>query len=291
MSRQFQFWSYEQFVADHKKCRDNMMGRPVRKWCRTHLVGTDYDQIEVRLNPSYYGRGRGCTPLFRVHPDNTITFVASVEEVLENNQSLSASLHKLVRFSLTRWKKGVYRIGGTEVADRMTEGEDRWSRKRWYWLANEAPQYFKGIRFDMATGECLNAMPDTVREAIPEMRTEWLRCLRRYKRGLKARARVGALSEHTKSAMAARATATTPYGELYQKWDADWLTTLLECMQSETYPEHILTAFVRSVPRKWRATEITPIDIVDAVDTVLNTHSQTLREQYGVFGEVLYKKE
>jgi len=305
MSRQSQFWSYGHFLADHKKCRDNSFGRPVRKWCRTYLVGTD---IEIRMTPPYWRHSEpDKVPLCRIHPDNTITFIASVEEVLRNSQSLSFSLHRLIRFSLTRWKKGVYRIGGTEVAARITnEAEVRGAgystrqphrirgyRAGWQWLANEAPQYFQGIRFDMNTGECLNAIPDTVREVIPEMRTEWLRCLRRYKRGLKARAKIGALSGYAESTMTARAGRymSMRFSVGYQIWDVEFLHDLLECMKSETYPEHILTAFVKSAPSKWKATEITPVDIMDAVDKTFNTHSKALREQYGVFGEVLHKKE
>ena len=266
------------FAEDHKKCRDIGAGRAVREWCRQHM--TDEGDIQINLLPWKSAP----TPLFRVHPDNTITFIASVEQVVGASVSLSHSLVRLVPFNFTRWRKGMYRIGGEMVAA-------KYGRAKRHWLANEARQYFKGIRFDMATGECLNPMPDTTRNVIPEKRTEWLRCLRRYKKGLKARIKVGALTEYADLAMEVRNEKGNGHRSGATHWTEEKFGFLLFCMRENEYPPSILTDFVRSVPRSWRQQEINPTDMMKAVEQVFTTHSQTLREQYGVFGEVLHKKE
>jgi hypothetical protein len=283
----FIFESYAMFAKDHKKCRNNEKGRPTRRWCRQHM--TEEGDIQINLLPWKASP----IPLFRVHPDNTVTFVASVEQVVACSVTLSQSLAQLVPFHITRWKKGVYRIGGEAVAQsKIKDPNDkryRWATEKWGYLQNEAPQYFAGIKFDMATGECLNPMPDTVREVVPEKRTEWLRCLRRYKKGLKSRIKVGALTEYATLTMEVRNAGG--YGAGGTHWAQGKLTDLMYCMVNEHYPPEMLTNFVRSVPRTWRQTEITPADITKAVEQVFTHYSEALREEYGVFGEVLHKKE
>jgi hypothetical protein len=277
------FLTYYDVATDFKRCRTASKGRPIKGWCRLFKDGDDYS-IRQRTG---WGSNRGTVELCRIHPDNTVTFTMPLEELLRHTHTIVSSLWRVLPVTIERKRKGVYKIAGTNNQELQK------SSRAYDWISNYAPEYFAGIKFDLLSGECLNAKPDMLDTIIPEMRKQWLRDLKRFKRGLKARAKVGALQGHI-DAITQEITDGNQWSVRHE-YETMLRTPksvehLLECMRTEQYPPEILRMFVGTVGLTWGQREITNQIVLSNVDNLFDKHSLTLRKAYGVFGETLHVK-
>ena len=71
-----------------------------------------------------------------------------------------------------------------------THPDWRYAWSEYYrWLRNAPNQeYFEGITFDLVTGECINPRDDLQVEINQENKKEWLRTVKKFKKGLRLRA-------------------------------------------------------------------------------------------------------
>jgi hypothetical protein len=116
-----------------------------------------------------------------------------------------------------------------------------------------------------------------------DRRREWLRALRRFKYGIKVRAKLGVFDTYCEQVAAERKGAA--------RWDAphwahdEWVTLLYTCIKNDEYPPDLLLGFVKTAevtfytPRK----QPTIHKVLDAVDDVCRTQSKKLRQKFGVF--------
>lgn len=116
-----------------------------------------------------------------------------------------------------------------------------------------------------------------------EKRREWLRALRRFKYGIKVRAKLGVLQ------VICEQVHTQRKGK--QQWDAPqwehdrWVTFLYTCIRDNEFPPELLEGFVKTA----EVTFLTPnrqptVDkVLDAVDQVCKRLSKPLRYKFGVF--------
>lgn len=116
-----------------------------------------------------------------------------------------------------------------------------------------------------------------------DKRREWLRALRRFKYGIKVRAKLGVLQTICEQVAAQR--------KGKQVWDAPswghdrWITFLYTCIRDNQFPPELLEAFVKTAevtflnPRKQPTVEGT----IDAVNELCREHSKALRSKFGVF--------
>lgn len=116
-----------------------------------------------------------------------------------------------------------------------------------------------------------------------EKRREWLRALRRFKYGIKVRAKLGVLKTICEQVHAER--------KGKQQWDAPqweherWVTLLYTSIKNNEFPPELLTGFVKTAevtflnPRKQPTVEGT----IDAVNIVCKQQSKRLRILFGVF--------
>jgi len=278
------FNSYNEFAEDFKKCRSKRAGRPIRGWCRLYREGNDY---VVKL----LGWRSDNKPLFRVTPDNIITFVAPVNEMLMHKQTLVSSLRKVIPIIMERKRRGIYVIAGTRDPQYLPTASTG-MHTDWGKVRKHGPEYFNGIKFDLLTGLCLNAQPNMTDTIIPEMRKAWLRDVKRFKKGLKARAKVGALEEFIRD-LGGDISQTTvwAYQRNLPRWDSDEITQLvLGSMKTEQYPAELLKLMVETT---WlgRVYDITNQDVIKNVDKVFDNHSVHFRQAYGVFGDTVHIKE
>ena len=114
-------------------------------------------------------------------------------------------------------------------------------------------------------------------------RREWLRALRRFKYGIKVRARLGVLQAICEQV------ATQRKGK--RVWDAPqwehdrWITFLYTCIKNNEYPPELLEAFVKTAevtffnPKKQPTVEMT----IYAMNEVCKQLSKPLRTKFGVF--------
>jgi len=239
--------------------------------------------------PLGWRRERTYLPVATVTPNNTLTMLLSKDELLRHSNTIVILLGKITSIMCQRFGTGKYRIG---KPDRFG-GPQYW----WHKLKKEdSQQYYKGIKFDLMTGLCLNPEPDEAVEPVPEQRKVWLRELKRFKRGLKSRAKVGALTMHIQEANILRAEnnklSWNERKRLAVDWEQDkWRKKLIHCMKDEKYPPEILMAFVQSVEEGWRHRSITQELVLETVDKIFTKYSETLRREYGVFGKTLHKKK
>ena len=238
--------------------------------------------------PLGWRRERTYLPVATVTPNNTLTMLLSKDELLNHSNTIVLILGKVTSIMCQRFAKGKYRVG---------KGEGNGDRHTWFLLTKDnSQQYYKGIKFDLMTGLCLNPEPDESVEPVPEQRKVWLRELKRFKRGLKSRAKVGALTAHIQKANAIRVENNKlswhERKRLAIDWEQDtWRKKLVWCMKNETYPPEILMAFVQSVETSWGHHSITQELVLETVDKMFTKHSEMLRREYGVFGKTLHKKK
>lgn len=116
-----------------------------------------------------------------------------------------------------------------------------------------------------------------------DKRREWLRALRRFKYGIKVRAKLGVLQAICEQVAAQRKSK--------QVWDAPqwehdrWVTFLYTCIKNNEYPPELLEGFVKTAevtffnPKKQPTVEMT----IDAMNEVCKQLSKPLRTKFGVF--------
>ena len=204
--------SYEQMVAFYNRARDKTKGKPVTQWSKLTMEGD-----VVYINLLNYGEVK----LAKITPDNIIEFIAEPMTIWQQSQSMVGAFHRWYPFTFMRHRKGLYRTLHTKTmsveADKkvkekresllaMTKQEvddviaqnQYFSNYHYGWQSHNeimkgSPSYFKGLRFNMLTGECLNQRPDDKFVEDPEKRKEWRKMLTKFKRGMKARIKVHAL--------------------------------------------------------------------------------------------------
>jgi len=116
-----------------------------------------------------------------------------------------------------------------------------------------------------------------------ERRREWLRALRKWKYGIKVRAKLGVLQpicEEVSRDRQGSSSWTMP------DWDCDrWITLLYTCIRDEQFTPEILRAFAESAEVTFlsKFSQPTPEGIIEVVDRICKTHSRKLRQKFGVF--------
>jgi hypothetical protein len=118
-----------------------------------------------------------------------------------------------------------------------------------------------------------------------DRRLEWLRALRRFKYGIKVRAKLGILQTVCEQVAVERR------GK--HQWDAphwthdEWITFLYNCIKNDEYPPKLLEAFAKTAEITFLVSSTQPTDekTIAAVDTVCKWLSRPLRDKFGVFVE------
>ena len=116
-----------------------------------------------------------------------------------------------------------------------------------------------------------------------DKRREWLRALRRFKYGIKVRAKLGVLQTICEQVAAER--------KGKQQWDAPqwehdrWVTFLYTCIKNNEYPPELLEAFVKTAEVTFLTSNKQPtVDkTIDAVNYVCKQLSTALRYKFDVF--------
>jgi hypothetical protein len=137
----------------------------------------------------------------------------------------------------------------------------------------------------MLTGECLNRQPDKLPLAeIPEKRKEWRRKLREYKKGLRARVKLGAFDSHIRTLNSVK--ISRHHLDWANSWvDGDRLNLLHESMENVRYPQELLSEIVKScISHYWYSSEpIISDSIQEEIDRIFKQASIPLRKKFGVF--------
>jgi hypothetical protein len=111
----------------------------------------------------------------------------------------------------------------------------------------------------------------------------WLRSLRRFKYGIKVRAKLGVLQTICEQVAAERNGRKT--------WDAPdwshlrWVTLLYTCIKENQFPPELLIAFAKTAEVTFLNPNKQPTagGVVVAVNEVCRGQSKALRQMFGVF--------
>ena len=282
-------------IEDYAECerrfstaRHPEKGKPIRQWCRLYK---NQDVYELRY---VAWRGENVDVIAEFHPDGRIVLPSDSLTWQAMHASLSSALHGAIPIVTQRIGKARYRIGHTTFLDNNVEEQDplaggtNWSNDWWYSFKKNGTEYFAGMTFNN-DGVCINPQYSTTGEIDTKKRKTWLRLLRRFKRGLKARAKVGALQQHAKRIY-------DKHVELERKGQHRWqwqlpnfqskkyYAMLKEAMQSNEFTPEFLEAFVESATPNTYGNQIaTDAHILRHVDTLMNDLSYQLRKDFGVF--------
>lgn len=273
--------SYDDAKAFFAKCRTPDKGRHLKNWARLHPVSLEdgTTAYEVRAN------GKG---IVRFLPDNTLMFVCNALTARETSITLSQALQRAVPFYWARVATGRYRV---EHILKLPYVKSSYSDDHWWehgeHLRNKAPEFFEGIRFDLTTGECLNRKPDILSQVVPEKRKAWLSDLRKFKKQIKVRAKMGVFDSLCKEEYDRRLANRKGYE--MPDWTSDyWIKLLASSIKNTQVPMELMVGIAQSCPvTYWSPRVPTREDVLKAVESICTEQSVYLRREYGVFDETI----
>ena len=213
-------------------------------------------------------------PFLRITPDNVLEFLITPETGRKLSNTVSGWLYNVVPFSWHRVGIGRYRVDSLVALQRRMVG--RWPTHK---EINQAPELFAGIKFDMATGKCLNPRPDIKNMVIPEARKAWLSALRKWKRKAKTIARIGGFD----SLIAEEKRNPTDWSAK-PNWVVDKeLDILYTAIKDNDMNTQLMRMFVASHTNRWSTP--TSMEVYGHIEAVVGQHSLQLRKRFGVFEE------
>jgi len=262
--------NYTQAKRLYGTCRFPDKGKPVKGWCRLHKVDENF---ELRMD--------GKT-ICVFAPDNTLTFTMTSAQAKNYSITLSQALARAIPIGWERVALGRHRVVHTmRIKGNGANRYEAWRNT----MKAEGIEVFNGIKFNLDTGECMNAKPTTDAQVVPAKRTEWLRALRVFKRGLKVRAKLGVLDTICQDVMAERKLTKTRYDWVQPDWSNEkWIDLLFDSIKNNQHPTELLQGFAQSV-RTYHYTTINKETTLEAADSVCAELSVQLRRKFGVFGD------
>lgn len=252
--------SYEDCVRRFaRKPRDPAAGKPLRSWARIIQDGDSFLICAVARTP---------IPLCRITPDNVCSFVATPTTIRARSNTLSMALHSVLPMYL--WRVGT---GRYKVTTYTRAGGNR----------HNPVEYFEGLKVDLTKAEFIN--PIRV-ETDETRRGDWLRAIRKFKRSIKARSKVGAIDGLIRKMSdegAFRTSRTKPV------WTSDqWTDKLYQAiLDPQKIDAELLRGFIMTCNYGWwNQTPPDAASFIQTVDDVCNERSVALRKKFGVLKEV-----
>ena len=318
--------SYQEVDAYFSRARNPEKGRPFRNW---GMINKDGDVYELKFRWAYTNQDTICY----IYPNNTIEFVYPKDSIGYHGTTLVGSFTRGLPMIFTRVKTGKYRLTHNIIAfykfkeiekeceehnknlrtpqesDENLRGlqlsgmYDHMQRPRewrypwqesWRWMRNKPNQeYFEGIKFDLGTGECLNPREDLEVHVNPENRKEWLRIVKKYKRGLRLRAKTQVFTSLLQDAVNERLEekrkgvfhGTVPKVNLADTNNVAWVA---DCMKKDEYPVKLLEHMVAHMYDQfeygwWNLKPYTHKEVLKNIDKIFDRLSIPLREKFNVF--------
>ena len=302
--------TYDNFAKEFARCRDKSKGRKISASFRLfQTVQPDVVCYDVHVE------GYGSTPFMRITPDNIVEFVAPAQAVWQHSQSIVSSSYRWIPFMFERHKKGLYRVQhtGKHAKDMVAKVDEFYKNKleqakllsdgvgeavcndfksacymaTWNVqskMMKESPAYFQGLKFNIITGECLNRRPDDKFVENVDKRKVWRQALAKFKRGIKARAKVRAFDPLIEKVWAERQ-GQSQYHWKQPDWSSQpWLDLLEKSIRDNEFSKELLIGFCSTPPSGYyQQSKPTSKDVFDGVHKILTDMSVELRRRFNVF--------
>lgn len=194
--------------------------------------------------------------LAKLHPDDTLEFVATTRQVWAAGNSLAMNMAKLLPVIFRNFDTGRYKVVSPLKGS-------VWQR--------DAQEYFQGLILNLKTGEVINPK-DMTPETNEEKRKQWLAGLKSFRLRLRAMARVGVFDAQKNDAP-----RHSPY------FSADDLNALAEAIMSGEVSEDI-ARMLRYKTSEWTAHKYSSYGeaVVAVFENTVKSNSRTLRTHVGV---------
>jgi len=304
--------TYDQFAKEFARCRDHSKGRKISASFRLFK----HDSVQQGVT-SYdiHVEGYGSQPFMRITPDNIVEFVAPPQAVWQHSQSIVSSSYRWIPFMFERHKKGLYRVQHSvnhakqlatkvdefyrnklEQAKMLSDGASEaicndfksacymssWTISSQ--MMREAPAYFQGLKFNIITGECLNRRPDDKFIEKADERKVWRQALAKFKRGIKARAKVRAFDPLIEKVWAERQTQNH-YHWKQPDWSSDsWMSLLEQSIRDNKFSKELLLGLCTTPPTGYyQSDKPTSNDVYKSACKILADCSTELRRRFNVF--------
>ena len=302
--------NYHMFAEHFRRCRDKAKGRKVSSAFRMFsTVQQGVKCYDLHID------GYGSNPFMRLTPDNIVEFVATPDVVMQHAQSVVSSVHRWIPFTFERHRKGLYRVCSSQYFNkeyihttktnlkRLKEDAENYEgemsesiinkfqgecwRNGWTTsskIMRQAPAYFQGIKFNILTGECLNRRPDDKFIEKPKQRKEWRQALGKFKRGIRARAKIRAFDPLIEKMWAERQTQNH-YHWKQPDWSSDsWMGLLEQSIRDNKFSKELLLGLCSTPPTGYYQSEKpTSNDVYKSACKILNDCSTELRRRFDVF--------
>ena len=281
--------SYEEVHRFWNTARFKDKGKPIGSWGRLFKTRSREDTFPVEdrfdFHVNHYSGGDydSSNCFATLYPDNTIEFNLTVEQLRNHAQTLGTSMDNIIPFGIHRVSMLRYRIWDSDGLIPNPEKDTNVWRRKWE-FRKQAPEYFQGIKFNVLTRECLNRQPDQTRTEIPEKRKEWRKKLATYKKGLKARAKLGAFNSHIQALDVSKNTRHS--NDWSNSWvEPDRINLLHTSMVNVDYPQELLSEIVKScLSQYWYGyKQVGSEHIQWEIDRIFKQASIPLRRKFGVF--------
>lgn len=263
--------SYSDVAEWFTRCRNPDKGRPVMSWARMFKVDDTY---ELR---------HGSTKVGVFTPDNKFTFTLSTQEARNSSVTLSQALQRTIPFSWHRVGMGKYKIKPTPPYEEYkANNPDSYS---WHYFSEqEGYELFDGLCFDLNTYEPVNARPKMSDTIDPVKRKEWLGSLRKFKRAVKVRARLGVLDTLIQQVAQERSKHRSRYDWEMPDWNTDtWQDMLYTSIKNSECSTELLKGIVMSVSTGYYKSSISVDDVLKECDKICTNYSVEIRRKFGVF--------
>jgi len=265
--------SYEEVSIWFTRCRNPEKGRPVMSWARMFKVDSNY---ELRF-------GKDVVGVFT--PDNKFTFKLSAQQARNCSITLSQALGRAIPFLWYRKATGRYVVKPTpQYKEYQDNGGDTYAWE--YFQKIEGYEVFDGLQFDLNTYKPTNAKPPIGDIINPEKRKEWLRALKKFKRSVHVRAKLGVVDTLIKEVYAERQGAKSRHDWEMPDWNTPmWQDVLYQALSSGELTTDLLKGIVKSVHTGYYQTTISVPDVLKQCDHICTTYSVDMRRRFGVFEE------
>ena len=207
--------------------------------------------------------------------DDTVTFDLTDQSHMVIRHTLSSTLGSVVPYLISRVGTGRYVVNHMGVAVTVPAGMN-WYRA----FIKQSYDLFHGITFDNKSMTCINPRTKATRETEnTERKRIWLQTLRRFKRGLAVRAKLGVFTALN------AAIKNEQFTTLPMDTNSDvFVEFLYRCMRDDQYPDELLRSLGFTRYATWRPSN-TNLDAVAIAlsSSILQTLSFRLRRHFGVW--------
>jgi len=239
-------FSYDEAQSLIKSARNKALGKPLTPYAYLRPDGDNFLLVSKENNR--------CAAV--IYPDNTIEFL------VDNIASRVPHAVKTIINSLTNFRVAIKRGGATEL---------------WAKHGLSTHEAFPGIKFDMRYEQCVNPKRTYSERSIRQRRLEWLELVKRTKRNLQARAKMGGFDE-----LLQQAASGINDGSLHDIKAPRFFTAVT----SGVFDAQFITDAVYSTRNTWWSTwNPTSADLLAAVDSLFTNNNYELREMFGVYSE------